>query len=66
MCTILISTKERLSEFLFFLIYKLTLLIQFAFEAVFFFFPLLISKQLSFLPTTLLVYEAEFETNDPS
>ena len=37
---------------------------QFAFEAVFFF--LLISKQLSFLPTTVLVYEAEFETNDPS
>ena len=64
MCTILINTKERLIEFLFFSIYKLTLLIQFAFEAVYFF--LLISKQLSFLPTTLLVYEAKFETNDPS
>ena len=64
MCTILINTKERLIEFLFFSIYKLTLPIQFAFEAVYFF--LLISKQLSFLPTTLLVYEAKFETNDPS
>lgn len=64
MCTILINTKERLIEFLYFLIYKLTLLIQFAFEAVF--FSLLISKQFSFLSTTLLVYEAEFETHDPS